>query len=115
MDRQNDAAITAQAQAEIREQDRTLASRLKTARSSEKSSELMQLAAIYAALPEERRQHWFERLSVFGLAAELLERIVERANRLIQSPDWNTDRFSALRRKTRSAMARAGNRRSTDP
>jgi len=115
MDSRNDPAVTAQAHAEIREQDRTLASRLKTARSSGQSSELMQLAAIYAALPEERRQHWFERLSLFGLAADLLDRIVERANRLIQSPDWNTDRFSALRNKTQSAMARARNRRSTDP
>jgi hypothetical protein len=74
---------------DIRERDRTLAVRLSnTMRPSPQNAELLQLAAIYAALPEERRQHWFDRLGSFGVSPALRQQIVERASRLIRFPDW---------------------------
>jgi len=117
MDSRNDQVITAQAPVEVREQDKTLAVRLKTAKAPARGSEMMQLAAIYAALPEGRRQHWFERLSLFGLAAEVLDGIVERANRLIQSPDWQAQTVAAGGRSStgRPVGLQAGRRRATDP
>jgi hypothetical protein len=57
-------------------------------RPSPQNAELLQLAAIYAALPEERRQHWFDRLGAFGVSTALRQQIVERASRLIRFPDW---------------------------
>jgi hypothetical protein len=69
----------------IREQDKELAGRLTTG--SDDSPELLQLAAIYGALPEDRRQQWFSRLGLEGIAPALLTRIVARARSIIRFPD----------------------------
>src|SRR6185436_4911496 len=72
----------------IREDDKELATRLSTRDDvSLKAAELLQLAAIYAALPEERRRLWFARLSSEGVSPELLAQIVARAGRMIRFPD----------------------------
>lgn len=72
----------------IREQDKELATRLSGEGEVHlDGAELLQLAAIYAALPEERRQQWFTRLESEGLSQELLARIVARAGKMIRFPD----------------------------
>jgi hypothetical protein len=72
----------------IREDDKELATRLSTEDDVNlKGAELLQLAAIYAALPEERRRLWFARLSSEGVSPALLAQIVARAGRMIRFPD----------------------------
>ena len=72
----------------IREQDKQLAARLSGEGDVHlEGAELLQLAAIYAALPEERRQQWFARLGSEGVSPDLIARIVARASRMIRFPD----------------------------
>jgi hypothetical protein len=87
MDASSSGAAQTRARADIRRQDKALAVRLSNSKSPAQTAELLQLAAIYAALPEERRQHWFDRLGAQGVPAELREKIAERSGQLIRFPD----------------------------
>ena len=97
---------------EIREHDRLLAVRLSNSKAPAQAAELLQLAAIYAALPEDRRQHWFGRLGAHGVSTTLLDEIAERSGQLIRFPDRRRgDRLVAEHESKRHKRVVAASRR----
>ena len=106
-----------QDQAGIRDEDKALAVRLSTSTAPAHNADLLQLAAIYAALPDERRQRWFERLGACGVSAALRDQIAERARRMIRFPDWRSGerlRVAHERKQLRRSVFARDRRRWSD-